>query len=281
MSVEPVRLAGAVLDIAVPARAGRVAGFDMAGFSGRADGVFDIRMVPFPALTVFIDFGDVALVDEAGGERQRGSAVVGLAPEDVRGYGRYADLLQVRLSPVVAHAVLGAPGESSGTVVALDEFWGRDGARIRERLHAGGSWAARFAIVTEMLGRRYEAGRAVDPEIAFAWGRIVVSRGRIRVERLAAEVGWSRKRLWSLFRGQIGLTPKRAAQLVRFDHAAHRLAAGHGAALVSAEGGFVDQSHLCREVMAFAGLTPAGLAAAPWLAVDPVAWADPAYAPRM
>lgn len=46
---------------------------------------------------------------------------------------------------------------------------------------------------------------------------IVASRGRVRVDDLAAEVGCSRKRLWSRFRSQVGLSPKRAAMLVRFD----------------------------------------------------------------
>jgi AraC-like DNA-binding protein len=87
-------------------------------------------------------------------------------------------------------------------------------------------------------------------------------------DALAAQTGWSRKRLWSRFRSQIGLTPKRAAQLVRFDHAAHRLAAGHSPALVAAESGYVDQSRLHRDVVAFAGLTPAAVAASPFLAVD-------------
>jgi AraC-like DNA-binding protein len=109
---------------------------------------------------------------------------------------------------------------------------------------------------------------------------MVASRGRLRVERLAAEVGWSRKRLWSRFRSQIGLTPKRAAQLIRFDHAAHRLAAGHSAALVAAESGYTDQSHLHRDVKTFAGVTPRAVAAAPWLAVDDLAWAAPLRASR-
>ncbi len=81
--------------------------------------------------------------------------------------------------------------------------------------------------------------------------------------------------MWSRFRSQIGLTPKRAAQLVRFDHAAHRLAAGERAAMVAAEGGYADQSHLHRDVVAFAGVTPTDVAVAPWLAVDDVAWAAP------
>jgi AraC-like DNA-binding protein len=43
-------------------------------------------------------------------------------------------------------------------------------------------------------------------------------------------------------------------------------------AQVALASGYVDQSHLNREVMAFAGLTPAAIAAAPWLAVDHIAW---------
>jgi AraC-like DNA-binding protein len=78
--------------------------------------------------------------------------------------------------------------------------------------------------------------------------------------------------LWSRFESQIGLAPKRAAQLIRFDDAAHRLAAGHGAASVAVESGYFDQSHLHRDVVAFAGVTPSALAIAPWLAVDDIAW---------
>jgi AraC-like DNA-binding protein len=223
---------------------------------------------------VVVDCGDgLLVVDDANGRQLMGRVVAGLAPGSVRGLGRDIECLQVRLSPVVAHAVLGASPELGGTVVALDDLWGRDAARTEEQLRAAASWDDRFVIAEAALARRHEAGRAVDPEVAFAWGRIVTSRGQVRVDQLAAEVGWSRKRLWTRFRSQIGLTPKRAAQLVRFDHAAHRLAAGHGPALVAAESGYADQSHLHRDVMAFAGVTPTAVAVAPWLAVDDVAWA--------
>ncbi|MFK0238117.1 hypothetical protein [Streptomyces vinaceus] len=37
-------------------------------------------------------------------------------------------------------------------------------------------------------------------------------RGGVGVEQLAAEVGWSRKRLWSRFRSRIGLSRKCAAR---------------------------------------------------------------------
>jgi AraC-like DNA-binding protein len=248
----------------------------MAGFTDRTGDVAEVALVPHPAVTIVFDLGDQPLVVEDGsGQQRRERIVAGLAPSGARGWGLAGsfECLQVRLSPSIAHAVLGGSEELAGTVVALDDLWGPDAVRTQEQLRAATSWDDRFAIAESALTRRRDAGRAFDPEVAFCWERMVAGRGRVRVERLAAEVGWSRRRLWSRFRSQIGLTPKRAAQLIRFDHAVHRLAAGYSPARVAAESGYVDQSHLHRDVMAFAGETPAAVAIAPFLAVDDVAWA--------
>jgi AraC-like DNA-binding protein len=254
----------------------------MAGFSGAAD-LVDVALVPHPAVTILFDLGEepLVVVDDTG-RQTRGCIVAGLAPRGTRGHGgRSFECVQVRLSPLVAHAVLEASSQLGGAVVALDDLWGRDAERTQERLCAASSWEDRFAIAEAALAPRLDVGRAVDPEVAFAWRRLVGSRGRVRVERLAAEVGWSRKRLWSRFGSQIGLTPKRAAQLIRFDRAAHRLAAGQSPAAAAADSGYVDQSHLHRDVMAFTGVTPAAVAAAPFLAVDDAAWAAPKYVSGM
>jgi AraC-like DNA-binding protein len=245
----------------------------MAGFRARTTDPVDLQVVPYPAATMVIDFSDSIHVDDATGRQERGSVVAGLAPGMVRGRGRSIDCLQLRLSPVLAHAVLGASSELGETVVSLDDFWGRDAARIQDQLRSAVSWNERFAMAEAALIRRFETGREVDPEVAYVWETLVTSRGQARVEYLADKVGWSRKRLWSRYRSQVGITPKRAAQLIRFDHAAHRLAAGDGAALVAAENGYADQSHLHRACIAFAGVTPKALAVAPWLAVDDIAWA--------
>lgn len=76
------------------------------------------------------------------------------------------------------------------------------------------------------------------------------------------------------------MPPKRAAKLVRFDNAAHRLVAGESAALVAADGGYFDQSHLYRDVMTFTGATPATVADEPFLTVDDVAWPSTARRPH-
>ncbi|MCW3842333.1 AraC family transcriptional regulator [Micromonospora yasonensis] len=234
----------------------------------------DIAMVAHPSVTLIVDLSErEGLVYDTHGRHERGSVVVGLLPGDFRAAGCGAgECLQIRLEPVAAAAVFGASTELSGTVVSLEELWGRDAGRAEDRLRAAASWDERFTIAAEILGRRLGARPPVDPEVAYTWRRTLTSRGRVRVDGLADEVGWSRKRLWSRFRSQLGITPKRAAQLVRFDHAVHLLAAGHAPASVAPESGYVDQSHLHREVKAFAGLTPTAVAIAPWLAIDDVAW---------
>lgn len=260
-------------DVARPDRV-TVAGVDMAGFHDHGT-LVDLRTIPHPAVTLGLLFGDGwAAVDDGRGRRERGSLVYGLdlGYGAVRVWGAEVSCLQVRLSPVLARAVLGVSlAELAGATVALDDLWGADAARIRDQLTQAPTWAERFALTEAWIARRC-AEHAVDPEVAWTWRRMVAGRGMVRVDGLAQDVGWSRKRLWTRFRSQIGLSPKRAARLVRFDRAAHRLVAGHAAARVAADAGYADQSHLHREVVSFSGVTPTTLASEPFLLVDDIAW---------
>lgn len=268
MEASTRRLSAAVWDLAIPAH--RQPGLAMAGFRGRAPSQLALQLVPYPAVTVFIEFGDGVLVD-ATGARRTGGGVVGLTPGTVTAVGHNVDCLQIRLSPTLAHTVFGDCDPTG--VLPLDAVWGRRAAeRLCDRLHTAASWDERFAIATTELARRRETGPAVHPEVAAAWHAMVRSHGQVRIEHIADEIGWSRKRLWHRFGTQIGLPPKRAAQLIRFDDAAHRLATGAAPAEVAGACGYADQSHLHRDARLFAGLTPAGVAEAPWLDVDPVAW---------
>jgi AraC-like DNA-binding protein len=258
-----VRLSAGEVAITVPAR--RLPGVSMAGFHQRAPMRWDITMVAHPSVTLLIDLSDGdGPVYDVNGQDRSGSIVIGLLPGTLRAGGRArVECLQIRLEPAVA-------AELTGAVAPLAEIWGRDATRVEERLRAAGSWEQRFAIAAGFLARR--PGRRIDPEVTHAWRRTLAGRGRLRVEGLAGEVGWSRKRLWSRFRAQLGVSPKQAARLVRFDHAAHLLAAGHPPAGVAGISGYADQSHLHRDVGAFTGLTPAAVAAAPWLSIDDIAW---------
>ncbi|MFF7869121.1 helix-turn-helix domain-containing protein [Streptomyces qaidamensis] len=279
------RVVAPVWHVTRPTRPGRVPGVVLAGLRDRGPAPVDHRLDPHPVLTLALACGEAALgIDEPTGRQHRGSLVTGLG-FGVGGAARVraanVEWMQVRLSPAIARAVLSVgPADLEASVVPLDDLWGeRRAARLRERLAQAASWDERFALVEAFLARLAAAGPAIEPELAWAWDRIVAGHGQVRIEELADELGWSRKRLWSRFHAQLGLPPKRAAKLVRFDWAATRLAGGQEAARVAADCGYADQSHLHRDVVAFTGVTPATVAGQSLIATADLAWVD--HVPRL
>ncbi|NGN65204.1 AraC family transcriptional regulator [Streptomyces sp. A7024] len=279
------RESAVVWDLVRPTRPSRVPGVVISGFRDRGPAPVDHRLDPHPVLTLALACGDGAPViyDDAG-RRQSDSLVTGLgfgSGGAARIRAANVEWLQVRLSPAIARTLLGVgPADLEHSVVSLDDLWGhRRSAVLREQLGSAASWEDRFALVESLLARMSADQPAIDPELAWAWDRIVADHGQVRVEGLATELGWSRKRLWSRFHAQLGMPPKRAVRLVRFDLAATRLAVGQDAARVAAECGYTDQSHLHRDVVAFTGVTPASLAGETLVAVDDLPWAD--HVPRL
>ncbi|MGW4507280.1 helix-turn-helix domain-containing protein [Streptomyces sp. NPDC004436] len=258
----PTRTSDSRWEIARPHGQPLPGGVRMAGFRDRTGGSLDLRVLPQPAVIVVIGLGTGRFrVEGPSGHRSLNGMVAAMSPGPARVRGEGVACIEVELSPRAAHALLGVPPlELAGTVTALDDLWGHDVRLLRERLAATGSWQERLALTERFLRRRAAGAPPMAAEVAAAWDTIVAGRGRVRVGDLAASCGWSRKRLWSRFTSQIGLTPKRAAMLVRFDHAARALVAGEPAGDVAAACGYADQPHLHRDVQALAGCTPGALA---------------------
>ncbi|MEV6626692.1 helix-turn-helix transcriptional regulator, partial [Amycolatopsis sp. NPDC051114] len=98
---------------------------------------------------------------------------------------------------------------------------------------------------------------APPPELGEAWRRMRGADGRVRVTDLAGEVGWSRRHLGERFRAELGLAPKQAARVLRFERAGRLLRQGHAdLAALAVECGYYDQAHLTNEWRALAGCTP-------------------------
>ncbi|MGY2032218.1 helix-turn-helix domain-containing protein [Nocardia gipuzkoensis] len=266
------RLDWSRVDVAVPVGL-PTPGVQMAGFRYHEDAPVDITIIPHPLVTLLLDLSEHGVVYDVLGRRVTGNAIVGLHAGAVHitsaGVG---DVLQIRMSPVIAAAILRDTDIIGGAVTPLPELWGSSTALLTERLRSTPSWDDRFTIAAAFLRSRVPRGFGVAPEIAYAWDRTVRSRGRLRIETLAAETGWTRQRLWSRFRTHIGVSPKHASELVRFDHAAHLLAGGRPPAEAAVEAGYADQSHLHRRTKAITGMTPTVVARAPWLTIDEVAW---------
>lgn len=233
-------------------------GARIVGFRDRAAAGLDLGIIAPPVVSITIDFGEHGFtVTNSAGWQTLGSIVTGMSPGPVRIRSEQVECIEIQLPPLQAHRLLGIPlGELDGMVVDLADLCGRPVHRLREQLAAAATWDQRFAFTESFLAQRHNAAPATDPEVAESWRRVVSSRGQVTVDDLARATGWSRKRLWSRFSSQIGLTPKRATMQIRFRSAIERLFAGDSPAEVAATCGYADQSHLHRDASAFAANTP-------------------------
>lgn len=167
--------------------------------------------------------------------------------------------LQVYLTPLGASLLFDAPAASiARAVVDLTDVIPAFGEGFRERLLAAGSWARRFEMMDRALLQRLACSEAADPMVAWLWHQIHRSRGMARISALVGETGLSHRHVSSRFKQTIGVTPKVAAAVVRFEWAAVAL---HRASIadVAAAYGYADQSHLVREFRRFSGETPTQL----------------------
>ncbi|MFF5506206.1 helix-turn-helix domain-containing protein [Streptomyces roseolus] len=171
--------------------------------------------------------------------------------------------VQVSLTPLGARAVYGMPAaELAHRLVPLDELLGALAVELVERLRSATTWSARFtaldALLLRAVGRGGDRAPRERPEVAEAYRRLVAARGRVQVGAVAAELGWSRRYLAERFRGEVGLSPKTFARVLRFEHA-YELAATSNPlpwADVATVSGYADQAHLVRDWREFTNRSP-------------------------
>jgi AraC-like DNA-binding protein len=171
--------------------------------------------------------------------------------------------IQLQVSPLGARCLFGLP---AGEVADLDvdgaDLLGRLGVDLQEQVQAAATWEERFRLLDDGLGRLVDPARRPPDEVCRAWHLLCASRGTARIGAVAREVGWSERHLAARFRQEIGLAPKAAARVIRFDRARRMLPHAPGAE-VAATCGYVDQSHLVRDFVDFTGLGPRA-----WLAAE-------------
>lgn len=242
---------------------------DYQGYRERLDGPLTFREVPWGGVPVILNLGPAFRVS---GPRTGPTPdahplgfVAGLhtGPTIVESTGR-AECVQADLTPLGARRILGLPmNELTDRSVDLADLAGPDGRRLVERLADARTWDERFALIDNLLLERWNAAPAVPAEVAWAWDAIERTGGGVPIGVLSERIGWSRKRLIDRFRAEVGLPPKVAARVIRFQRAYRMLGAldGDSLAAVAYRCGYSDQAHFTREVREFAGITPTRLLA--------------------
>lgn len=257
------------------ALAGHVAyhGYDL---RGGVPGVH--RGLPSPYLTFIVTFGEPLTMRSPDGSLvRRRTAIGGLhtTPETIVHDGRQSGV-HISLDPLAARGLLKRPAaELAAVTVDGGDVLGALARELEERVEEAEGWSARLAAVDDVLHRVLRgtspasagsagsvARRPIAPEVRRAWQRVVRSGGTVPVRALADEVGWSERHLGQRFRAEVGVAPKVAGRMARFDRTRRRLAARAAAGVplgladLAADAGYADQAHLTREFGALAGCSP-------------------------
>lgn len=171
--------------------------------------------------------------------------------------------LRVNFTPLGARLFLGLPlYELFRRVVSIDDILGAEGPRLASQLYDLNDWEARFALVERVIESRIAAAKPLSRGVAWAWQQLETTQGRVEIGALAAKLEWSRKHLIAQFHDQIGVPPKLAGRILRFEQAIGRLQADTVTSLaeLALDCGYYDQAHLARDLKDFTGLSPRELA---------------------
>jgi AraC-like DNA-binding protein len=226
------------------------------------------RGLPSPYLTLIVTLDDPLTVAahpdvrQAPGQYETLLGGLHTSPALITHEGRQSGI-QVGLSPLGARALLGLPaGELASLDVDAGDVLGPVAFELQERVRCAAGWRERFAIIDQLLLRHLQPDRAPPPAVVLAWRTLLDSRGSVTVRQLARETGWSSRHLQDRFREEVGLTPKAAGRVIRFDGARRTLqnqaarSELRSLADIAADSGYFDQAHLARDFRDLAGAPP-------------------------
>jgi AraC-like DNA-binding protein len=214
--------------------------------------------LPSRHLTLVISLSGPITVAGPTGIHAFNAFVSGLHATPVRVTGTASPCgMRLFLTPLGARALLGTTSaELAGQTVDLFDLLpgGRD--ELLGRLHEAAGWERRFDVIDDLLERCLLDDVGFRPGLRHAWSRLLDSDGTASIAGLAHETGWSRRHLGQVFAEEIGLSPKRFARIVRFEHACRLIRRGGALAGVAAESGYADQPHLGRDWTEITDSTP-------------------------
>lgn len=235
----------------------RLVAYDMSGEAGVHRGM------PSTGLTVVFPVDDPIDVawDDGEGHCIDWSTVSGLHTRSarIRHDGRQRGI-QLTLSIPGARALFGLPAAAlSRQLLTVDDLTGpvRD---LPEQLHDLATWPERVALVQRVLADEVQRLDATPTRTEIGWALDRLTLGDA-VGDVAAEVGFSRRRLSTLVRDETGVSPKQWSRLARFERSQDLVADAHTTgdatlADVAAAAGYADHAHLTREWRDLAGCTP-------------------------
>jgi AraC-like DNA-binding protein len=217
------------------------------------------RGLPSRHVTLIISLQDPVRVLGPKGPVSMQGLVGGLRTEPVLiSQDRTQGGIHLELHPFGVRTLFGVnAAELTGRVIGLNDLGWPALAELPDRLASAPTWPERFDILDDVLAAKASTPLSVPAELGEAWRRMLSTGGLLHIAELANEIGWSRKHFGERFRAEIGLAPKQAARILRFERAGGLLRRGLlDLAGLAVQCGYYDQAHLSNEWRALAGCSP-------------------------
>lgn len=231
------------------------------------------RGLPSPSLTLVFSLDDPIVTGtspehSAGPDAYRNEIVLGgLHTHPVYiAQPRVQAGIQLAIRPLAARALFGVPASELRQLTSEGaDVLGRSADMLREQLSEMTTWPERLGVLTHYLRGRCAAAERQPPprpEVVEAWKWIARHRGAGSMTGLARHVLLSPRQLSTVFRAEIGLTPKQVSRLMRFEYARQRMAQtirqGGLPDIASTAHicGYSDHSHLVRDFQQYVGVSP-------------------------
>ncbi len=170
------------------------------------------------------------------------------------------DMVGVRFEPAGCAQMLRAPlRELAGAIVALSDVDTGLPPDLIERIGALPDTEQSVACLAAHVSARLRECVGVDAHVSLRHAARVITthNGAVRIDVLAKNLGWSRRRLERQFERHVGVSPKVFCRVMRLQEVVTRLAQPRGGSLaqLALAMGYADQAHLARDFRELAGQT--------------------------
>ncbi|MCO6509845.1 MAG: helix-turn-helix transcriptional regulator [Aridibacter famidurans] len=159
----------------------------------------------------------------------------------------------------MAHPFFPIPmSELANTVVDADRIWGSEFGILRERLLAEATPSGKFRLVEGFLAKHLNSDTELNPCVEYAVNGIGADPSRTNLAKLSDKIGYSQKHLITMFKNNVGTTPKSYLRVIRFQRVIEQIEETDipDWSAIALDAGFYDQAHFNNDFRSLSGFTP-------------------------